>query len=253
MRVHFLTLFPGMFQGPFEHSILRRAADAGLAEVLVHDIRGHTHDRHHTTDDYQFGGGGGMVMKAEPIFEAVEGVLGELTQLEMARARVILTSPQGRVLDQKLVEELSRQKHLVIICGHYEGVDERVREHLITDDVSIGDYVLTGGELPAMVLADAVVRLLPGVVGAESSVAGDSITTGLLQHPVYTRPAAFRGWEAPEVLLSGNHQEVARWRRRKSLERTLKRRPDLLRGARLSAEDKEYLKTMGYQPGEDEG
>ncbi|MQF69116.1 tRNA (guanosine(37)-N1)-methyltransferase TrmD [SAR202 cluster bacterium AD-804-J14_MRT_500m] len=248
MRLHFLTLFPGMFDGPFRHSILSRAAQSGLVEFKIHDIRDFTYDRHRMADDYQFGGGGGMVMKAEPIFAAVEDVLSELTQLEMAKARVILTSPQGKVLDQKMAQELALQKHLIIICGRYEGVDERVRERLVTDDVSIGDYVLTGGELPAMVLADAVARLVPGVVGSESSVQGDSITTGILQHPVYTRPASFGGWEVPEVLLTGNHREIDRWRRRMALERTLDRRPDLLNQALLSKEDLEHLETIGYIP-----
>ena len=247
MRIHILTLFPEMFQGPFQHSIVGRAVEGGLAEIHIHDIRQYTHDRHHVTDDYQFGGGPGMVMKPEPIFEGVEAVLSDLTQLEMARARVILTSPQGRLLDQRLVEELSQQLHLIIICGHYEGVDERVRRHLITDEISIGDYVLTGGELAAMAVTDAVVRLLPGAVGSEASVQGDSITSGLLQHPIYTRPAHFREWEAPEVLLSGNHQEIERWRRQRSLERTFRRRPDLLAKARLTPEDFRYLETLGYK------
>ena len=250
MRVHFLTLFPGMFDGPFRHSILGRAAESGLVEFEIHDIRDFTEGRHRIADDYQFGGGGGMVMKAEPIFAAVEHVLSELTQLEMARARVILTSPQGKVLDQTMAQDFARQKHLIIICGRYEGVDERVRERLITDDVSVGDYVLTGGELPAMVIADVVARLIPGVVGSESSVQGDSITTGLLQHPVYTRPTDFDGSKVPPVLLTGNHQEIDRWRRRKALERTLGRRPDLLQQAQLSEGDLVYLETLGYiRPG----
>lgn len=250
MRLHFLTLFPGMFDGPFRHSILGRAAESGLVEFEIHDIRDFTEGRHRIADDYQFGGGGGMVMKAEPIFAAVEHVLSELTQLEMARARVILTSPQGKVLDQTMAQDFARQKHLIIICGRYEGVDERVRERLITDDVSVGDYVLTGGELPAMVIADVVARLIPGVVGSESSVQGDSITTGLLQHPVYTRPTDFDGSKVPPVLLTGNHQEIDRWRRRKALERTLGRRPDLLQQAQLSEGDLVYLETLGYiRPG----
>ena len=247
MRIHILTLFPDMFQGPFHNSIVKRAVDSALVEIHLHDIRQYTHDRHHTADDYQFGGDSGMVMKPEPIFEGVESILSDLTQLEMARTRVILTSPQGRLLDQSTVEELARQLHLIVICGHYEGVDERVREHLITDEVSIGDYVLTGGELAAMVLTDAVVRLLPGVVGSEASVRGDSITTGLLQHPIYTRPAQFQEWGVPEVLLSGNHQEIKRWRRERSLERTFHQRPDLLARAKLTAQDIEFLEKLGFK------
>ena len=253
MEIHILTLFPGMFQGPFDQSIVHRAVKGGLVALSIHDIRDYTHDRHHTADDYQFGGGPGMVMKAEPIFEGVEAVLSGITQLEMAKARVILTSPQGRVLDQGLAEDLARQSHLIVVCGHYEGVDDRVREHLITDEVSIGDYVLTGGELAAMVLTDAVVRLLPGAVGSEDSIRGDSITTGLLQHPVYTRSATFRGWGVPEVLLSGNHKEVERWRRCQALERTLIRRPDLLAGANLTEEDIDFLGLLGYKVGEESG
>ena len=247
MRIHILTLFPNMLQGPFQHSIVGRAVQSELVEIFIHDIRQYAHDRHHITDDYQFGGGSGMVMKPEPIFEGVEAVLSDLTQLEMARTRVILTSPQGRMMTQEVVDELSRQSHLVIICGHYEGVDERVREHLVTDELSIGDYVLTGGELAAMVLTDAVVRLLPGAVGSEASVRGDSITSGLLQHAVYTRPARFRDWGVPEVLLSGNHQEIQRWRRQLSLERTLRRRPDLLAKAPVTPEDLRYLESLGYR------
>ncbi len=248
MQVHILTLFPEMFQGPFDHSIVKRAMEKGAVEILIHDIRDFTHDRHRTVDDYQFGGDPGMVMKPEPIFEGVESILAGITQLEMAMTRVILTSPQGNLLDQKMVEEFSRQRYLIILCGHYEGVDERVREHLITDDVSIGDYVLTGGELAAMALTDAVVRLLPGVVGKPESVSRDSITSGLLQHPVYTRPAEYQDWRVPDVLLSGNHAEIKRWRRERSLERTFQRRPDLLANANLSAEDIAFLKTLGYPP-----
>ncbi len=236
-----------MFEGPFGHSIVKRAVDKGAAEILIHDIRDYTHDRHRTADDYQFGGDSGMVMKPEPIFEGVESILAGITQLEMATTRVILTSPQGRLLDQKMVQEFARQRYLIILCGHYEGVDERVREHLITDDVSIGDYVLTGGELAAMTLTDAVVRLLPGVVGKPESVSRDSITSGLLQHPVYTRPAEYQGWSVPEMLLSGNHGEIRRWRREQALERTLRWRPDLLDKAKLSAEDVAFLEGLGWR------
>ena len=246
MQIHILTLFPSMFRGPFDESIVKRAVEKGAVEIFVHNIRDYSHDRHRTVDDYQFGGDSGMVMKPEPLFEGVETILAGITQLEMATTRVILTSPQGRLLDQKMVEEFSRQRYLIILCGHYEGVDERVREHLITDDVSIGDYVLTGGEPAAMVLTDAVVRLQPGVVGKPESVSRDSITSGLLQHPVYTRPAEYQGWQVPEILLSGNHGEIKKWRRRKALERTLRLRPDLLEKAGLSAEDLEFLKELGH-------
>ena len=247
MQVHILTLFPEMFQGPFGESIVKRAVDKGAVDIQLHNIRDYTHDRHRTVDDYQFGGDSGMVMKPEPIFEGVETILAGITQLEMATTRVILTSPQGKLLDQKMVEEFARQRYLIILCGHYEGVDERVREHLITDDVSIGDYVLTGGELAAMALTDAVVRLLPGVVGKPESVTRDSITSGLLQHPVYTRPAEYQGWEVPETLLSGNHGEIGRWRRERALERTLRQRPDLLPKAALSMEDEEFLEGLGWK------
>ncbi len=247
MQVHILTLFPEMFQGPFGESIVKRAVDKGAVDIQLHNIRDYTHDRHRTVDDYQFGGDSGMVMKPEPIFEGVETILAGITQLEMATTRVILTSPQGKLLDQKMVEEFARQRYLIILCGHYEGVDERVREHLITDDVSIGDYVLTGGELAAMALTDAVVRLLPGVVGKPESVTRDSITSGLLQHPVYTRPAEYQGWAVPETLLSGNHGEIGRWRRERALERTLRQRPDLLSKAALSVEDEEFLEGLGWK------
>ena len=250
MQIHILTLFPEMFQGPFDQSIVKRAVDKGAVDIRLHDIRDYTHDRHRTVDDYQFGGDSGMVMKPEPIFEGVETILSGITQLEMATTRVILTSPQGKLLNQKMVEEFSRQRYLIVLCGHYEGVDERVREHLITDDVSIGDYVLSGGELAAMVLADAVVRLLPGVVGSPESVGRDSITTGLLEHPVYTRPARYEGWDVPEMLLSGNHGEIKKWRRERALERTLRWRPDLLAKAELTAEDLAFLEGLGYgRPG----
>ncbi len=233
--------------GPFDHSIVRRAVDSGAVEILIHDIREFTHDRHRTVDDYQFGGDSGMVMKPEPIFEGVESILAGITQLEMATTRVILTSPQGKLLDQKMVEEFARQRYLIVLCGHYEGVDERVREHLITDDVSIGDYVLTGGEPAAVALTDAVVRLLPGVVGKPEGVRRDSITSGLLQHPVYTRPAEYQGWTVPEMLLSGNHGEIKKWRRERALERTLRHRPDLLEKAELSGEDLAFLAELGWR------
>ena len=243
MRFHILTLFPGMFDSPFEEGIIRRARDKGLIDLTVTDIRSSTHDRHRTVDDYPFGGGPGMLLKPEPVFEAAESVraaagLGESVP-------VVLLSPQGRRLTQRIVEEFARLDDMLLVCGRYEGVDERIRQHLATDEISIGDYVLSGGELAAMVLVDAVSRLVTGVVGSIESTEDDSFTTGLLQHPQYTRPAEFRGWAAPEVLLSGNHAEIERWRRRESLRRTFERRPDLLDTADLSDEDRRFIEGLG--------
>ena len=223
-----------------------RAYRRGLVSVDLTDIRDFTHDAHGSADDYQFGGGAGMVLKPEPLFEAVESVLASCTPEERRRVPIVLLSPQGRLLGQQLVDELARYPELVLICGHYAGVDERVRSNLATHDVSIGDYVLTGGELAAMVLIDAVSRFVPGVVGSAENVLEDSITSGLLQHPLYTRPADYRGLSVPEVLRSGNHAQITRWRRRQSLQRTLELRPDLLEIAQLSPEDREYLQSIGY-------
>ena len=239
MKFHVLTLFPEAFGAPLRFSIVGRAVGRGLAAVEVTDLRGFTRDAHGTADDYQFGGGHGMVMKPEPVFEAAEAALSGYDAEVRARIPVILFTPQGELLTQRLVEELAGAPAIVLVCGHYAGVDERVAEGLATRQVSVGDYVLTGGELPAMLVIDAVTRLLPGVAGP--SHAGDSITTGLLQHPLYTRPAEYRGMAAPAVLLSGHHGEIARWRRRRSLERTLARRPDLLATAELTADDRAYL------------
>ena len=247
MRFHVLTLFPEAFAEPLQFSIVARAVEREQVSIEVTDIRDYTHDAHGTADDYQFGGGYGMVMKPEPVFEATEATLSCYTVEERASIPVVLLTPQGELLTQKLVEELSATPAIALICGHYAGVDERIAEGLATRQVSLGDYVLTGGELPAMIIIDSVTRLLPGVVGSPESVAGDSITTGLLQHPLYTRPAEFRGMTAPDVLLSGHHAEIERWRRRKSLERTLTRRPDLLRTAPLTADDLKYLRTLGYE------
>ena len=235
MRFDILTLFPEMFQGPFSQSMLKRAQERSLIEIHVHYLRQWALDKHRLTDDTPFGGGAGMVMKPEPIFGAVE----ELTP--QANCEVILLTPQGVPLTQKLVEELAGQERLVLIAGHYEGVDERVRTRLVTREISIGDYVLTGGELPAMVLVDAVSRLLPGVLGEEQSAREDSHTTGLLEYPQYTRPRDFRGQLVPEILLSGDHGRIARWRRKESLRRTLLRRPDLLATAVLTEEDEALL------------
>ena len=242
MRFHVLTLFPGMFASPFAEGIVRRAQDSGLLEISVHDIRDYTHDRHRTVDDYPFGGGPGMLMKPEPLFEAVESVAASADLDETTP--VVLLSPQGRTVTQRVVEELATHSDLVLICGRYEGVDERVRQHLATDELSIGDYVLSGGELAAMVLIEALSRLVPGVVGSIESTEDDSFTTGLLQHPHYTRPARYRDWDVPEVLLSGNHPEIARWRRRESLRRTFDRRPELLESAELTEVDRRFAESL---------
>lgn len=232
MRIDVLTLFPEMFQIPFNVSIVKRAIDNGLVEIKAHNIRDYTHDKHHVVDDSPYGGGPGMVLKPEPIFEAAEAVKSEI-QPE-GKLPVVLLTPQGRLFSQPVARELSRYSHLMFICGHYEGVDERVCEHLITDEISIGDYVLSGGELAAMVVIDAVVRQVPGVLGSEDSVIDDSHATGLLEYPQYTRPPVFRGWAVPEVLLSGNHTEIAKWHREQAIARTAERRPDLLDKANLT-------------------
>lgn len=263
MRFDIFTLFPQMFQGPFSESIIKRAIEAGLLEIHLHDIRAYTTDKHHITDDYPYGGGAGMVLKPEPIFAAVEAVLGEAVsrrglspageaaaweEASAVGVPIILLSPQGRLFTQSVAKELAGYPRVALICGHYEGVDERVREHLATDEISIGDYVLTGGELPAMVIVDAVTRLIPGVLDAESLL-HESHANGLLEYPQYTRPAEFRGWRVPEVLLSGNHAQIALWRRRESLRRTFLRRPDLLAKATLTEQDKAYLREL--QQGQD--
>ena len=239
MRFHILTLFPEMFSGPFDHGIAARARRSGAIGISLVNIRDHAHDRHRTVDDYTFGGGPGMLMKPEPLFESVEAVRAS-ADLDDG-VPVVLMSPQGRRLTQPVVEELSGNDDLVLVCGRYEGFDERVRRHLATDEISIGDYVLGGGELAAMVLIESVARLVEGVVGSIESTQNDSFATGLLQHPQYTRPAEFRGMKVPDVLLSGDHAEIARWRRREALRRTLKRRPDLLDAADLSDADRRFL------------
>ena len=245
MRFHVLTLFPEMFKGALGYGILSRALDRGLISVDLRNIRDFTHDRHSTVDDYPYSGGPGMVMKPEPLFEAVESVV-ESNGVENS-APVILLTPQGRVFQQSIAEELAQQKDVLLICGRYEGFDERVRQHLATDELSIGDYVLAGGEVAAMVVIEAVSRLVPGVVGSPESPANDSFTTGLLQHPLYTRPARFRDMDVPEVLLSGNHGKVERWQRRESLRRTLEKRPDLLHRLKpeeLSDDDNAFLRAL---------
>jgi len=223
-----------MFVSPFDCSIIKRARERGLVEVVVHNIRDYTHDKHRTVDDYAYGGGPGMVLKPEPIFEAVESIK---KQVDYGGLPIILLTPQGRLFTQQVARELALHQNIMLVCGHYEGVDERVREHLITDEISIGDYVLSGGELAAMVVVDAVVRLIPGVLGSPLSFHSDSHSNGLLEYPQYTRPEVYRSWSVPAVLLSGNHGEIARWRRQQAILRTLKRRPDLAKQANLSTEE----------------
>ncbi|MDR7422075.1 MAG: tRNA (guanosine(37)-N1)-methyltransferase TrmD [Armatimonadota bacterium] len=240
MRVDIVSIFPEAL-APLEVSLLARARDRGLLEVRVWNLRDFTVDRHRQVDDVPYGGGPGMVMKPEPFFAAVEAIAAEAA----GRPRVLLTSPQGRRFDQRYAEELARERHLALLCGRYEGVDERVAQGLPAEEVSIGDYILNGGELPAMVIVEAVARLLPGVVGDQASIAADSFTSGLLDHPHYTRPAEFRGMAVPEVLLSGHHEAIRRWRRREQLRRTVARRPDLIAWDRLSEEDRALLRDDG--------
>src|SRR5213596_1732464 len=222
LRVDIITIFPDYFRAVFDYRIIRRARAAGLVTIEAHDLRAWTSDKHHVVDDRPFGGGDGMVLKPEPIFAAVEGLAGTSTKQDYnARTRVVLLSPQGKVLTQALAEDFAKDaNHLLLICGRYEGVDERVAEALVTDEISIGDYVLSGGEPAALVLVDAVVRLLPGALGSETSALNESFSAGLLDCPQYTRPPEFRGWRVPDVLLSGNHGEIARWRREAALDKT---------------------------------
>ncbi|WP_018750847.1 tRNA (guanosine(37)-N1)-methyltransferase TrmD [Paenibacillus sanguinis] len=289
MRVDVLTLFPEMFAGVFGSSILGKAQEKGIVSLNAVNFREYAGNKHGTVDDTPYGGGGGMVLKPEPIFRAVEAVLGEGNQSTPAeenpktskdkagieagaetgegwsekvlegrknlseagsssasikRPRIILMCPQGETFTQRKAEELAQEEHLVFICGHYEGYDERIREHLVTDEISIGDYVLTGGELPAMVVIDSVARLLPGVLGNEMSAVTDSFSTGLLEYPHYTRPVDFRGWQVPDILLSGHHANVADWRRKEALRRTWQRRPDLLKEVELSAKEQKWLEEL---------
>tara|TARA_Y100000588_G_scaffold246926_1_gene261350 strand:+ start:839 stop:1615 length:777 start_codon:yes stop_codon:yes gene_type:complete len=239
IRFDLLTLFPEMFDGPLNQSILKRAQDDGLVEIALHQLRDWASDRHKTVDDYPFGGGPGMVMKPEPLFTAVE----EIQSLSQSRAEVILLTPQGRRLESSLVRELATLPRLLLICGRYEGVDERVRKHLVDREISIGDIVLSGGELPTLMLIDAVSRNIPGVLGAEDALIEESFDQNLLEYPQYTRPAKFRGWEVPDVLLSGHHARVADWRRQQRLLRTRSRRPDLLDGADLSDQEQIWLES----------
>ncbi|MDP4097568.1 tRNA (guanosine(37)-N1)-methyltransferase TrmD [Paenibacillus sp. P96] len=266
MKVEVLTLFPEMFEGVFGASILGKAQEKGIVSLSAVNFRPYADNKHNTVDDTPYGGGGGMVLKPDPIFAAVEDLLegqadkvskeGEVTKSEAqwtadeqpagtARPpRIILMCPQGETFTQRKAEELAREEHLIFICGHYEGYDERIREHLVTDELSIGDYVLTGGELPAMTVIDSVVRLLPGVLGNETSAVADSFSTGLLEHPHYTRPLDFRGWKVPDILLSGHHANIEEWRRRESLRRTLERRPDLLDHADLTAKERQWIQSL---------
>ncbi|MGG4395359.1 tRNA (guanosine(37)-N1)-methyltransferase TrmD [Paenibacillus thiaminolyticus] len=279
MRIDVLTIFPEMCEGVFRSSILGKAQEKGLVTLNAVNFRDYSGNKHQTVDDYPYGGGGGMVLKPEPIFAAVEAMVAQQAEagrtelreegqtraaedsgvpnvqnnpdrpngpnrLERKRPRVILMCPQGEPFTQAKAEELAQESHLILVCGHYEGYDERIREHLVTDELSIGDYVLTGGELPAMVVTDSVVRLLPGVLGNESSAVTDSFSTGLLEYPHYTRPADFRGWMVPDVLLSGHHAKVEQWRKEQSLRRTVERRPDLLESIELNEADRKLLERI---------
>jgi tRNA (guanine37-N1)-methyltransferase len=235
MKIDILTLFPEMFEGPFASSIIFRAGERGLVTIRIHNLRDWTHDRHRTVDDMPYGGGPGMILKPAPIFEAIDDV-------GTPGAEVVLFTPNGERLQQATVQELATREHVVLICGHYEGVDERVADHLATRLISIGDYVLSGGELPAMVLTDAMVRLLPGALGCADSTREEAFSDGLLEYPQYTRPAVYRGIDVPEIIRSGNHQELARWKRRQALQRTLERRPDLLTPA-----DREEINRLGIE------
>lgn len=266
MQFEVFTLLPEVFPSYLETSILKRARERGLISVNVHNIREYTHDKHHTTDDTPYGGGGGMVMKPEPVFEAVESVLGiSHTAIEFTKNTeggisktsensvfsvassmkipIILLTPQGRVFDQSIAKELSQYPRIALLCGRYEGIDERIREHLVTDEISIGDYVLTGGELPALILIDAVARLLPDVLGDPTGAEDDSHAMGLLEYPHYTRPPEFRGSKVPDVLLSGDHAKIDKWRREQALERTFRKRPDMLEKAALTKEDRKFVES----------
>ncbi|CQR56508.1 tRNA (guanosine(37)-N1)-methyltransferase TrmD [Paenibacillus riograndensis] len=280
MRIDVLTLFPEMCEGVFSTSILGKAREKGIVSLNAVNFRDFSGNKHNSVDDTPYGGGGGMVLKPDPIFAAVEHVLAASGNLELSRSegeqageagnvhtihddgeaaeyngestaqgkpRIILMCPQGRTYNQQIAEELAQEEHLIFICGHYEGYDERIREHLVTDELSIGDYVLTGGELPALTVIDSIVRLQPGALGNETSAVTDSFSTGLLEYPHYTRPAEFRGWKVPDILLSGHHANIEVWRREQALQRTLERRPDLLETVELTAKDKAALKRLKEQ------
>lgn len=245
MQFDVFTLLPEVFPPYLESSILLKARQRGLIDVRVHNIRDYTHDRHHVTDDTPYGGGGGMVMKPEPVFEAVESVLGPIAdRTQPPTTPIILMTPQGRVFTQRVAEELSRVERIALLCGRYEGVDERIREHLVNDEISIGDYVLTGGELPALMIIDAVSRLIPGVLGDPTGAEDDSHSMGLLEYPHYTRPPEFRGWKVPDILLSGDHAKIDKWRREQAITRTFHKRPDMLKTAKLSDKEKKLVEGL---------
>lgn len=248
MQFEVFTLLPEVFVPYLESSILQRARQRGLIDVRVHNIRDYTHDKHHVTDDTPYGGGGGMVMKPEPVFEAVETVLGPASPpTQPPVVPIILLTPQGRVFNQRVAEELARYEKIALLCGRYEGVDERIRQHLVTDEISVGDYVLTGGELPALMVIDAVSRLLPGVLGDPTGAQDDSHSMGLLEYPHYTRPPEFRGWKVPDILLSGDHAKIDKWRREQALTRTFNKRPDMLEKAELDKKDKRIIERLKSQ------
>lgn len=240
MKMSIMTLFPGMFEGVFGDSILKQAQEKGVVSYDVINFRTFSEDKHQRVDDYPYGGGGGMVLTPQPLFDAVESVKKAKDQAP----RVILLCPQGEVYTQEKAEELAQEEHLVLLCGHYEGYDERIRQELVTDEISVGDYVLTGGEIAAMIVADSVTRLLPGALGNETSAVTDSHSTGLLEYPHYTRPSEYKGHRVPDILLSGHHKRIDEWRRREALKRTFERRPDMLERADLSKEDLAYIERL---------
>ena len=250
MQFDVFTLLPEVFPSYLETSIIKRARERDLIHVRVHNIRDYTHDKHHTTDDTPYGGGGGMVMKPEQVFEAIETILGLNPDSPMetsptaSNIPIILLTPQGRVFNQSIAQELSQHPHIALVCGRYEGIDERIRKHLVTDEISIGDYVLTGGELPALILIDAIARLLPDVLGDPTGAQDDSHATGLLEYPHYTRPPEFRGWKTPDILLTGDHAKIDRWRREQSLLRTFNKRPDMLEKVELNKQDRKFIESL---------
>ena len=249
MIIDIISIFPEMFESAFGHSLLKKAQDEDLIDINLYNLRDFIEDRHRQVDDVPYGGGSGMVMKPEPFFEAVLKITGS-KEVEKAKkkAKIILLSPQGRQLDQKIVEGLSGEKRLILLCGRYEGVDERVRSYLATDELSIGDYILSGGEIPVMVLVDAIARFVPGVVGDERSLEEESFASELLEYPQYTRPQTYRAWKVPDILLSGDHRKIAEWRRKKALENTFEKRRDLLKKASLTRDDKEFLEILKKEP-----
>jgi tRNA (guanine37-N1)-methyltransferase len=248
MQFDVFTILPEVFPTYLDTSILKKARERGLIDVRIHNIRDYTRDKHHTTDDTPYGGGGGMVMKPEPIFDAVESILGlkspPSNPLPDSNIPIILLTPQGRVFNQTIAEELTQHPRIALLCGRYEGIDERIRAHLVTDEISIGDYVLTGGELPTMILIDAISRLIPGVLGDPTGAEDDSHSMGLLEYPHYTKPSEYRGWKVPDVLLSGDHGKIEQWRREQALNRTFHKRPDMLEKAELTEKDKNFVERL---------